>query len=185
MSALAASKRRRPTARAFVHRHPALTEPIVIQPPHYAEDVYVDELLRSLLWSPLPEYLRYEDRSSMAQGLEARFPFLDHRIGTWAITHATELSGRSLSKAVLRAAAPALLPEVVRLGRQKVGFAVPPTNTGALRSWAEEHCAYAVDVAPVNLKEIRRLLHQPSRFGHLDPFLWRTACVGAWQARAM
>src|SRR5260221_6368510 len=37
-------------------------------------------LRRSTMQSPLPHYLRAEDRNSMAHGVEARVPFLDHRL---------------------------------------------------------------------------------------------------------
>ncbi|RDE22579.1 asparagine synthase (glutamine-hydrolyzing) [Motiliproteus coralliicola] len=37
-------------------------------------------LIYNISKSALPEYLRYEDRNSMAHGIEARLPFLDYRL---------------------------------------------------------------------------------------------------------
>jgi asparagine synthase (glutamine-hydrolysing) len=74
----------------------------------------------------LPELLRYEDRNSMAHSLEARVPFLDHRLVELMFSlRATELIERGRTKAVLRRALGDILPPVVRDRNDKLGFVTP------------------------------------------------------------
>jgi asparagine synthase (glutamine-hydrolysing) len=74
----------------------------------------------------LPELLRYEDRNSMAHSLEARVPFLDHRLVELCFSlPAGELIGGGRTKAVLRRAFADRLPPRVRDRRDKLGFVTP------------------------------------------------------------
>jgi asparagine synthase (glutamine-hydrolysing) len=74
----------------------------------------------------LPELLRYEDRNSMAHSLEARVPFLDHRLVELAFSlDGSELIRRGETKSVLRRALADLLPLTVRERRDKLGFVTP------------------------------------------------------------
>ncbi|HTE45765.1 MAG TPA: asparagine synthase C-terminal domain-containing protein, partial [Gemmatimonadaceae bacterium] len=78
--------------------------------------------------SPLPLYLRIEDRNSMAHGVEIRVPFLDHRLVSYAMTLPTEWRMRGpWNKYVLREAMRGRIPEGVRTRLDKMGF---PTPTG-------------------------------------------------------
>jgi asparagine synthase (glutamine-hydrolysing) len=83
----------------------------------------------NLLETSLPALLRYEDRNSMAFGIEARTPFLDVRLVEAAVAlPATQLICDGWTKAILREAMKGLLPESVRLRRDKLGFATPETR---------------------------------------------------------
>jgi len=74
----------------------------------------------------LPELLRYEDRNSMAHSLEARVPFLDHRLVELCFSlPPDELIRLGETKSVLRRALGDLLPPTVRARRDKVGFVTP------------------------------------------------------------
>jgi asparagine synthase (glutamine-hydrolysing) len=65
------------------------------------------------------------DRSSMAHSLEARVPFLSHRLVEWALTIPAELKLRgSTGKYVLRRAVEPWLPEGA-LEQRKIGFQLP------------------------------------------------------------
>jgi asparagine synthase (glutamine-hydrolysing) len=83
-------------------------------------------LAHTLTRRGLPELLRYEDRNSMAHSIEARVPFLDHRLVELAYSlDAAELLTRGQTKAVLRRALHDLLPPSVRERRDKLGFVTP------------------------------------------------------------
>ena len=74
----------------------------------------------------LPELLRYEDRNSMAHSIEARVPFLDHRLAELAFSlPPDELIRNGRTKDVLRRSLADLLPAVVRDRTDKLGFVTP------------------------------------------------------------
>jgi asparagine synthase (glutamine-hydrolysing) len=77
----------------------------------------------------LPELLRYEDRNSMAHSLEARVPFLDHRLVELCFSlPPAELIRGGETKSVLRRALGDLLPPQVRDRRDKLGFVTPEAD---------------------------------------------------------
>lgn len=84
------------------------------------------KLLNSVTVSPLPIYLRQEDRNSMAHSVEARLPFLDHRLVALAFSLSNDwkVSGR-LGKILLREAMRGQIPEIVRARPDKMGFPTP------------------------------------------------------------
>lgn len=72
----------------------------------------------------LPALLRYEDRNSMHFAIETRLPFLDYRLVELGFHLPGEMKLRGgWSKAVLRDAMAGILPEPVRMRRDKNGFA--------------------------------------------------------------
>ena len=76
--------------------------------------------------SPLPLYLRIEDRNSMAHGVEVRVPFLDPRLTQYALSLpiASRMRG-PLNKFALREGLRGRIPELVRSRVDKMGFPVP------------------------------------------------------------
>jgi len=81
---------------------------------------------RDLVTTSIPALLRYEDRSSMAFGIEARLPFLDYRLVEAAMAlPATALVRNGFTKRILRDAMSADLPESVCWRRDKLGFPTP------------------------------------------------------------
>lgn len=80
--------------------------------------------------APLPCYLRAEDRNSAAHSIEARVPFLDHRLAEFCVTLPPNWQMHAgLNKFVLREAMRGKIPESVRARRVKFGF---PTS---VRHW--------------------------------------------------
>lgn len=90
--------------------------------------------------TPLPLYLRIEDRNSMAHSVEARLPFMDYRL----VSLAFRLSGRwkvrgRWNKYLLRQGARGVMPEVVRTRVDKMGF---PTQ---MNGWIRRELAPELD----------------------------------------
>jgi asparagine synthase (glutamine-hydrolysing) len=87
----------------------------------------VSELsVRQLVRSNLQMLLHWEDRDSMAHSIEARVPFLDHRLVEFAVGLPDELKlSQGLTKRVLRDAMKDVLPESVRMRTDKLGFVTP------------------------------------------------------------
>ena len=96
----------------------------------YAEDLpaSLDELLRTQTESAsLPRLLRFEDRNSMAHSIEARVPFLDHRLVEFAFRLSPEMKIKGVErKHVLREGMRGVLPEEIRVRQDKLGFRAEP-----------------------------------------------------------
>lgn len=87
-------------------------------------------LSESITTTPLPLYLRVEDRNSMAHSIEVRLPFLDHRLVSlvFGMDSRQKICG-PWNKQVLREAMRGRIPESVRARVDKMGF---PTD---MASW--------------------------------------------------
>jgi asparagine synthase (glutamine-hydrolysing) len=139
--------------------------------------------------SNLPMLLHWEDRNSMAHGIEARVPFLDHRLVEFSLGLAPDnkFSGGD-TKRVLRDAMIGVLPEAVRQRRDKLGFATPEQVwlQGPLRG-------LALDGIELTLRRFPGLFDGDAlrqlAGGMLDgtvPFsfqLWRIISLGFWGER--
>jgi asparagine synthase (glutamine-hydrolysing) len=107
----------------------------------------------------LPLLLRYEDRNTMAFGVESRVPFVDHVFVEFLskLPADLRLSG-GWTKRVLRDALADLLPPAVRFRKSKLGFSTPQTQwlVGPLRPWVDammtrpEHLDAIVEPAGVS-----------------------------------
>jgi asparagine synthase (glutamine-hydrolysing) len=81
--------------------------------------------LHDLRHASLPTLLRYEDRNSMAHGVESRLPFLDHRLVEFALALPVSLKLRGgYRKWIVRQFARGRIPEPTRRARFKRGFDV-------------------------------------------------------------
>jgi asparagine synthase (glutamine-hydrolysing) len=81
----------------------------------------------SNLWNiSLPSLLRYEDKNSMAFSVEARLPFLDHRLVEFIFSIPYDYLVRDgWTKSVLRQSMKSKIPEDIRLRKGKLAFSVP------------------------------------------------------------
>jgi len=134
----------------------------------------------------LPSLLRYEDRNSMAFGVEARVPYVDHVV----VEHALAISGDALfadgaSKAPLRAIATKLVPGDVATRRDKLGFSSlqPEWFRSGLGSLAEQVLSdpgvrdRGLIDAGVALEQLRR-----ARAGGTTSKVWRALSVALWDS---
>jgi asparagine synthase (glutamine-hydrolysing) len=99
-----------------------------IEAPQYLE--FGDWLNRRLYEifsvSGLPALLRYEDRNSMACSIEARLPFMDHRLVSFLFSlPADQKIRKGMTKHVMRGALKGIVPERIRTRTDKIGFATP------------------------------------------------------------
>ncbi|XDF77798.1 asparagine synthase (glutamine-hydrolyzing) [Aliivibrio fischeri] len=82
----------------------------------------------NLMCSALPEYLKYDDRNSMAVGIESRLPFLDYRLVMRALSISPELKiSEGIAKIPLREIArkDKLVDPKVLDRKDKAGFVSP------------------------------------------------------------
>jgi len=93
---------------------------------HKAYPTLAQKLYDDVFYTNLPTLLRYEDRNSMAFSIEARVPFLDHRLVEFAFSMSADAHIRDgWSKVLIRDAMKGQLPEEIRLRRDKEGYTTP------------------------------------------------------------
>lgn len=136
--------------------------------------------------SNLTMLLHWEDRNSMAHGIEARVPFLDHRLVEFAIGLGDrhKIVGGD-TKRVLRRAMTGILPDKVRHRRDKLGFATPEEQwfRGALRDAVRGGVEDTLARYPglLNPRGVRAHVGDMLEGRRpLDFSLWRIVSLGIW-----
>ena len=129
----------------------------------------------------LPVLLRYEDKNSMAHGVEARLPFLDYRLLEFAVSLPLCLKIRDgWSKWLLRKAMAGRLPEEIVWRRNKLSFDAPEGF------WLERHlpAMQALVLGSPLVGEIADLNKLASIYRTLDRrSQWRLYSVALWEAK--
>lgn len=90
------------------------------------KESYFDSMTHFDFKTLLPALLQVEDRMSMAHGVEARVPFLDHPLIEFAATVPADIKFKNGElKRLLKKAFGVELPAVIRNRKDKMGFPVP------------------------------------------------------------
>jgi asparagine synthase (glutamine-hydrolysing) len=136
--------------------------------------------------SNLAMLLHWEDRNSMAHGIEARVPFLDHRLVEFSIAIGDhhKIVGAD-TKRVLREAMQGILPEKVRNRRDKLGFATPEEDwfRGPLRELVLAGVEQTLGRFPQLLNPAGVRAHVADMIEGRRPVdfsLWRIISLGIW-----
>lgn len=147
----------------------------------------LDEVLkRELLSTNLTGLLHWEDRSSMAFSIEARVPFLDHRVVEFlAALPLRQKIRNGVTKYILRKATRGLVPEAIRCRMDKMGFVTPE------EVWMKE------SLRPLVLEILTSSSFRARKYWDADqvlasytsylegrstysPEIWRIACSELW-----
>ncbi len=90
------------------------------------KESYFDSMTHFDFKTLLPALLHVEDRMSMAHGVEARVPFLDHPLVEFAATIPADIKFRNGElKRLLKIAFGSYLPSAIHNRKDKMGFPVP------------------------------------------------------------
>jgi len=74
----------------------------------------------------LEHLLKWEDRNSMWFSLESRVPFLDYRLVEKTLSLSSEkIIAKGMTKCILREGMKGIVPEQIRLRKDKIGFMTP------------------------------------------------------------
>ena len=125
----------------------------------------------------LPGYILSSqgDRVSMANAVEGRFPFLDHRLVEFAARIPTSMKLRGLSeKHILKRAARGLVPESI-VARPKQPYRAPDSES--FRNAAYLDAAFATSTGLFNPTAVQKLA-QKARHGSMTGFRDNAAFVG-------
>jgi asparagine synthase (glutamine-hydrolysing) len=142
-------------------------------------------LWRDIASDNLPGLLRYEDRNSMAFGIEARVPFLDHRLveASLALPDRLRVAGPGSRKVVLVRAMRGIVPDLILARTDKVAFQPPQDRW--LREAEQRWRALAIG----SRAERSGFLRTGTIVGALDAFghgrvsgnmLWRVLNLEMW-----
>lgn len=116
---------------AYKYQYPTLTRTKEDKQPFQLEVLRetsrFDEFLVNLVFTTsLPTLLHFEDRNSMAFGIESRVPFLDHRLVEFSFSLGDEDKiNYGQTKYILRHALQGILPEAIVRRQDKKGFVTP------------------------------------------------------------
>ena len=115
-------------AKKLLGRLPALGEDSC-HPEWNRLDSLTKRLYESTHTSVLPTLLRNYDRYSMANGVEIRMPFMDHRIVSFAFSIPwTSKLRNAFSKSIIRDAMAPFMPHDIAYRKDKIGFNSPIIN---------------------------------------------------------
>lgn len=134
----------------------------------------------------LPMLLHYEDRSSMAHGIESRLPFLDHRVVELSVGLGERhkiVDGET--KYLLRRAMNSILPAAIRDRQDKIGFSTPERSwlLGPARALVEHGIEEAIERFPeiFSAPALRKLCNGAfAADANFDFTVWRVICFAAW-----
>jgi asparagine synthase (glutamine-hydrolysing) len=147
----------------------------------------LDFLMRTMTTSTsVPMLLHWQDRNSMAHGIEARVPFLDHRLVELAMDlGAQHKMVGACTKVVLREAMKGLVPPAVLSRQDKLGFATPEQEwlRGSLAAPMRQAVLDTLDLYPTLLNRQGTLaLIDAMQNGRLAAnfAVWRIASIGIW-----
>jgi asparagine synthase (glutamine-hydrolysing) len=134
--------------------------------------------LVDILENSLPVLLRYEDKNSMAFSIEARVPFLDHRLVEFCVGLPTDFKIRkSLSKYILRQALKGEVPAKILNRRSKLGFG------GDFRSWVQALSQEIVEWVRTPNRRVDRFVDRnnlASLVQNKDPLIFLPIILDAW-----
>jgi asparagine synthase (glutamine-hydrolysing) len=132
----------------------------------------------------LPALLRFEDRNSMAHSIEARVPYLDHRLVEFlfGLPFDYKINGAS-TKDVLREGMKGILPERIRERRDKIGFRAEPAAAWRL---AQRHRESLIESRTpyehrwLDPQGLEALLDGADRSAEAEFILWRVINLKLW-----
>lgn len=143
---------------------------------------------RELSFSALREYLKYDDRNSMAFGIEARVPFLDYRLVQFAYSLDARFKINGfVNKRIVREYARAMVPAPILERKDKMGFVSPQ------EFWQKNELAklFADEFAGIkahglfDFLDVGKLVstYNAYRDGSNNDwgYIWRIFCLSRWK----
>ena len=111
----------------------------------------------------LEHLLKWEDRNSMSFSIEARVPFLDYRFVEKLLATSNDLKIRKgVTKYIFREAMKGVLPEKIRLRKDKMGFGTPEDQWFREQAWQK----IITDIITSELFKNRKLLDPSKCIAH-------------------
>lgn len=151
--------------------------------PFGPEEILENVLYQMTFFSNLQSLLRYEDRNSMAYSVEARVPYLDHRLVEFVLSLPSSFKIRDgYTKRVLRDGMEGVIPEGIRWRVRKLGFATPE------KKWLRDALKPAIEATIqdeqmnpyINTEQAARYYDHLQRHDVADSTPWRWVNLLLW-----
>jgi len=147
-------------------------------------DPYTANLFNNMCSWTVPPFLHYEDRNSMAFGVEIRVPMLDHVFVEYVTKHHPTDLLKGRSKQVLRDSMRDIVPDAVLDQKKKYGFAAPLEQfvtydrSATLRFFQENisKVPFFNQKIATELAEEVLVKNNYARF----QYFWRTLAIAVW-----
>lgn len=136
----------------------------------------------------LREYLKYDDRNSMAFGIEARVPFLDYRLVEFAFILDEKFKiNNFVNKKIERQYSKGVVPDSVIQRKDKMGFVSPQEvwqRTELRDLLTEAYSFLSIHPEYIFINDKKEVLKNFQEYlgGKNDnwPFVWRIFCLLQW-----
>lgn len=126
----------------------------------------------------IPYMLRYEDRISMAFGIESRVPFLDYRLVEFGLQLPSTLKiHQGWQKYILRKSMDRA-PREIAWRKDKKGFTTPQGEW--VKQYRDPFMGYIDQLEKANIPVNREALTRETDFSTRNPKQFRYLAVGAW-----
>ncbi len=162
------------------------SEASVISGDLYGSNTLQDALINHFEYK-LEHLLKWEDRNSMWFSIEARVPYLDYRLVERTLSLGDELIiDKGMTKHILREAMKGILPEPIRVRRDKVGFGTPQDEwfrTPAFKKYIEEliHSESFASRGVMDVKKVQDIYKKHlNREGNYAKLIWKWIHLENW-----
>lgn len=142
-------------------------------------------LYLELFYETVPPSLRAEDRNMMAFSIENRLPFLDYRLAEFSFALDSSYKIRNgLGKWLLREATKGILPEKVRMRKDKAGFNAPfdewirKENKQQLEEMLKQKSYINEEI--YNIKRTKKLFAEHAEGSNHYMFFWQYLNLNLW-----
>ncbi len=152
-------------------------------PDRWGSDI-VDHSLKNIQFG-MQQLLRYEDRNSMAFSVEARVPYLDHRVVEYFLKLPSESKiSEGYLKHVIRRAMSPFLPESVTWQKGKLGFVTPQGKwrKALAKDDLQRAAAGLLGTGIVNAAVLLEKAKAPVLSAAEESEFWRMYTLGRWHA---
>lgn len=133
------------------------------------------------IWNiSLPSLLRYEDKNSMAFSVEARLPFLDHRLVEFIFSLPFNMLIRNgWTKYILRESMKNKIPEDIRLRKGKLAFSVPQKRWfGEIKKYFEN--TFSENYSSSKYVDRNKILKTLNEKSYNDKLIFRALALEKW-----
>lgn len=149
------------------------------------KDNLKQRLYEDVFYNSLPALLRYEDKNAMRFSIEGRIPFCESKLFKYIFSLKDNLIIRNgINKYILRKATKKLIPNEIRLRRNKIGFTTPEDE------WLLKNYDYVYKIFSSEIFGKRKYFNQLNTLLALNKFkknkfkdtlyLWRLLNLELW-----